>query len=198
MDEQASGLASKGARDAVARDKEVALMNQHSKDLAVLQDSPYHLLKRAAQYAAGLYMNKAAKSGLTQRQLTVMLAIENADGLSQTELVKITGIDRSTLADMISRLAAQGYVQRRRTRNDARTNTVTLTTAGKTTLKNARPSASIVDAEILSAIPANRRKSFIACLKILASKIDAEKNGTPSLSDRTQRTAKPARQTPQR
>ena len=55
------------------------------------------------------------------------------DGKSQTELVKITGIDRSTLADLVARLMAQGYVQRRRTKEDARTNSVRLTPHGKKT-----------------------------------------------------------------
>ena len=78
-----------------------------------LEKSPYHLLKRAAQYAANIYMADVGKSGLTQRQFTVLTVVDGNEGISHTSLVKATGIDRSTLADMISRLAAQGYLRLR-------------------------------------------------------------------------------------
>ena len=100
------------------------------RDIRQFTRSPYHLLKRAAQYAADIYMEEVGKSGLTQRQFTVLYAVEQNDGVSQTLLVKLTGIDRSTLADLVARLMAQGYLQRRRTRDDGRTNTVRITAAG--------------------------------------------------------------------
>ena len=42
--------------------------------------------------------------------------------MSQTQLAKLTGIDRSTLAELVARLLDQGYLQRRRTKDDGRTN----------------------------------------------------------------------------
>ena len=102
-----------------------------NKDVKQLSRSPYHLLKRAAQYAAHIYQEEVGKSGLTQRQYTVLLAVDQHEGISQTRLVKLTGIDRSTLADLVARLLAQGYLQRRRTKDDARTNSVRITAAGK-------------------------------------------------------------------
>ena len=88
------------------------------KDVKQFSRSPSHLLKRAAQYANLIYMGEVGKSGLTHRQYTVLLAVDNNDGKSQTELVKLTGIDRSTLADLVARLLAQGYLQRKRTKDD--------------------------------------------------------------------------------
>ena len=112
-----------------------------------LEKSPYHLLKTAAQYAANIYMADVGKSGLTQRQYTVLAAVDGNDGVSQTDLVKITGIDRSTLADLISRLVAQGYLQRKRCKDDARTNNVRLTAAGRRTLQSAQPGAAEVPSQ---------------------------------------------------
>jgi DNA-binding MarR family transcriptional regulator len=139
-----------------------------------LEKSPYHLLKRAAQYAANIYMADVGRSGLTQRQYTVLTAVEANDGISQTELVKLTGIDRSTLADMISRLHAQGYVQRRRCKTDARANNVRLTAAGRRALGTARPGAADVDKQLLAAIPAGKRKEFVEMLGILAAQLNCE------------------------
>ena len=101
-----------------------------NKDVKQLSRSPYHLLKRAAQYAAHIYQGEVGKSGLTQRQFTVLFAVDRNEGISQTALVKLTGIDRSTLADLVARLLAQGYLQRRRTKDDARTNSLRITAAG--------------------------------------------------------------------
>jgi DNA-binding MarR family transcriptional regulator len=42
------------------------------------------------------------------------------EGLSQTGIVARTGIDRSTLADLVRRLQRKGLLQRRRTKDDAR------------------------------------------------------------------------------
>ena len=47
------------------------------KDVKQFSRSPSHLLKRAAQYANLLYMGEVGKSGLTHRQFTVLLAVDN-------------------------------------------------------------------------------------------------------------------------
>jgi len=134
--------------------------------------SPSHLLKRAAQFSSHIYMGEVGKSGLTHRQFTVLLAVDNNDGKSQTELVKLTGIDRSTLADLVARLMAQGYLQRRRTKDDGRTNAIRITAVGKKMLKMAQPGAEEVDRQLLSLIATADRKPFLDNLAVLAAEMD--------------------------
>jgi DNA-binding MarR family transcriptional regulator len=131
-----------------------------------------HLLKRAVQYSVHLYMDDAGKTGLTHRQFIVLQATDANDGKSQTELVKITGIDRSTLADLVARLMAQGYLQRKRSKDDARANAVRLTLAGKKALKSAQSGAEDVDKKLLSLVPSADRKPLIDCLANLAAEMD--------------------------
>lgn len=138
-------------------------------DIKQLEKSTYHLLKRAGQHAANLYVDKVGKNGLTQRQFAVLLAIDENSGLSQINLVALTGIDRSTLADLVGRLIAQGYVRRKRDKNDGRRNILNLTAAGKRALERAEPGVASVDRKLTSLIPVEHRKSFRAALKILAS-----------------------------
>ena len=151
-----------------------------AKDMRQLARSPYHLLKRAAQYAADIYMGEVGASGLTQRQFTVLLAVDQNDGITQTALVKLTGIDRSTLADLVARLAAQGYVQRRRDKDDGRANLVRITTVGKKALRSVQPGAEEVDKAILAAIPNSQRKAFLDGLACLAQKLDDIENMSKS------------------
>jgi DNA-binding MarR family transcriptional regulator len=158
-----------------------------------LEKSPYHLLKRAAQNAANIFMADVGKRGLTQRQYTVLTAVEANEGISQTELVNTTGIDRSTLADMISRLVAQGYLLRKRCKEDARTNKVRLTAAGRRALSSAQPGAADVDKQILASIPAAKRKEFVEMLSLLAADSNGLEATAAKRTKSAKRSAKPAK-----
>jgi DNA-binding MarR family transcriptional regulator len=56
---------------------------------------------------------------LTPRQVAVLTTVAENEGLSQTGIVDCTGIDRSTLADLVRRLKLKGLLERRRTKEDA-------------------------------------------------------------------------------
>jgi len=98
---------------------------------------------------------------LTPRQLAVLVTVANNEGLSQTGLVDRTGIDRSTLADIVRRMQRKGLLQRRRTKEDARAYAVKLTDEGRRVLRIAEPLSRRVDDRILEALPAKQREQFI-------------------------------------
>ena len=133
-----------------------------------LENSTYNLLKRASQVAANLYLEKNGNSGLTQRQFVVLMAINHNDGISQAGLVDITGIDRSTMAELTGRLVAQGYIRSRKDKNDGRRNVLKLTAPGRRAMGEASPGIASVDRKLSSLIPVEHRKSFRKALKILA------------------------------
>lgn len=161
-----------------------------TKEVKQLSRSVSHLLKRAVQYSIHLYMNEAGKSGLTHRQFTVLMAADAHDGRSQTELVQMTGIDRSTLADLVARLLAQGYLQRKRSKDDARTNSIRLTPIGKKMLKQAQAGAEEVDKQLLAALPSTDRKSLLECLATLAAEMDKVEEDEPETAGRKLRPRK--------
>ena len=82
------------------------------------------------------------------------------EGLSQTGLVDRTGIDRSTLADIVRRMQRKGLLQRRRTREDARAYAVKLTDEGRRLLRVAEPLGKRVDERILDALPTKQRMTL--------------------------------------
>lgn len=141
---------------------------QESQQVKQLERSTYHLLKRAAQTASDLYADKVGRDGLTQRQFAVLVALKIHEGASQTALVKITGIDRSTMADLVARLISHGYLLRKRDKLDGRRNVLKLTAEGRRTLQRAEPGVASVDRKIASLIPKEHRKSFRAALKTLS------------------------------
>jgi DNA-binding MarR family transcriptional regulator len=133
-----------------------------------LSRSPIHLLHRAGQCAGDIFHAEMKDGDLTPRQLAVLLTVANNEGLSQTGLVDRTGIDRSTLADIVRRMQKKGLLQRRRTKEDARAYAVRLTDEGRRVLRTAEPLAKRVDERILEAIPAKQRDQFIEDLLAIA------------------------------
>ncbi|MCP5431725.1 MAG: winged helix DNA-binding protein [Alphaproteobacteria bacterium] len=160
-----------------------------------LDTAPGHLLRRAQQFAYDLYMEEVGRSGLTPRQFTVLHAVQQDEGLSQTDLVRKTGIDRSTLADMISRLLKKGLLQRERTKTDQRANAVSITAAGKRALDGAMPKVSKAEDRILQSVDSKLRSDFVAALTQIAAKMDAAEMPKPTArkARATKAKAKPAR-----
>ncbi len=132
-----------------------------------LEQSPIHLLHRAGQCAGDVFQSEMRTEDLTPRQYAVLVAVAEREGLSQTNLVEMTGIDRSTLADIIRRMLKKGLVQRRRTKEDARAYAVKLTEEGRRMLQSAVPMARKVDDRILEALPTAQRERFLTDLNTI-------------------------------
>ena len=126
--------------------------------------SSVHLLHRAGQCADDLFTSSTADVQLTPRQFTVLSSAATVEGASQTDLVESTGIDRSTLADIVRRLVERGLLERERTRRDARMYAVQVTAAGKELLARARPATQESECRLLAAVDAADREAFLRSL----------------------------------
>src|SRR5690348_3240137 len=133
-----------------------------------LSESPSHLIRRCAQYFGDLYAHEAGTSDLTKQQYTLLSALEHNDGVSQTALVDITGIDRSTLAEMVRRMLDKGLLSRERTEEDQRANAVAISPSGRKALRTARNAADRAERMLLEALPAPDRPKFVKALREIA------------------------------
>jgi len=138
-----------------------------------LSQSPSHLLRRAVQYANDLFSREPGASDLTKQQFTVLSAVEQNEGMSQTDLVGITGIDRSTLAEMIRRMIEKGLLDRERTESDQRANAVRIAASGKKALRSARTASERVERMLLSSLPATDRTKFLKMLSVVVGQAEA-------------------------
>lgn len=136
----------------------------HSGD-AALDRSPSHLLHRALQLALDIYAEEIGPGSLTQRQYAALSAVGAKEGCTQSDLVRATGIDRSTLAELVARLIGKGLLDRERSTLDARANTVRLTPEGRAAIEAAAPRVALADDRILALMPAGRRDGFIRTLR---------------------------------
>lgn len=132
--------------------------------VAAFERSPSHLLRRALQLSLDIYGEETGPGAITQRQYAVLAAVAAREGAAQTELVRITGIDRSTLAEMAARMIGRGLLERERSATDARANAVRLTEAGRETLEAAWPRAAAADARLLKLLSKGRRRDDLVDL----------------------------------
>jgi MarR family transcriptional regulator, temperature-dependent positive regulator of motility len=136
-----------------------------------LDRSPIHLLHRASQAVEQAFATWS-RGKVTPRQLVTLIAIEESEGLNQTQLMERTGIDRSTTSEMIRRLQRKGLIQRRRSSQDARAYTVKLTDEGRRLLRSVMPVAAGVDRSVLGALPTSERKPFMAALALIVDAME--------------------------
>lgn len=146
-----------------------------AEHIGALARSPSHLLHRVLQLALDIYAEESGSGGITQRQYAVLAAVAENEGVTQTGLVRATGIDRSTLADMVARMITKGHLERQRSDQDARANTVSLTAAGAAVLEESRPKVAMADARILALLKPSKREGFLDLLADMAvSDVHAE------------------------
>jgi len=156
-----------------------------------LSQSVTHLLHRVLQLALDFHAEASGPGGLTQRQYTVLTAAGAGDGVSQSDLVRATGIDRSTLADLVARMIAKGLLERERSLTDARANTVRLSDAGRAALSEGGKPAAKSDAKLLDLLPPKKRESFVKTLATLAAAADVADTPAKAAKDKTEKTKKP-------
>ncbi len=136
-----------------------------------LATSASHLLHRAEQLASDRFAQLVGDA-VTLRQFAVLAAIAETPGLSQSELVRATGVDRSTLADMVTRMEKRGWITRTAAPLDGRAHAVRLAPAGVAVLASATQHARAADAAILDLLPRTKRRTFHNILSKLAKLAD--------------------------
>ena len=142
-----------------------------------LESSPIQLLHRVCQCADNIFYREIGWGALTPRQYAILVTVSHNEGLNQMHLVEKTGIDRSTMSDVLYRMSEKGLLHRQRTMEDLRAYAVKLTKEGWRVLESADPLARLVDEKMLAALPGRqRKKQFIHDLNTLVGVLT---NGAP-------------------
>ena len=134
-----------------------------------LAEAPSHLMRRCEQFFADLYAREPGARDLTISQFTVLAALEHNEEVSQTGLVELTGIDRSTLAEMIRRMLERGLITKRRTEDDLRAYAVSITQGGRKALRSGRAAADRAEKAMLEGLPPAEPPRFVKQLAAIAA-----------------------------
>ncbi len=133
--------------------------------------SPIHLLHRASQRADGLFARQVRPSDLTPRQFIVLQAVADKNGLSQTDIMAVTGIDRSSTAALVRTLVKNGLLKRRRTRRDARVYAVRITSSGRQMLEAGISATRAAEDELF--LPVSEKERLLLVNLLMRVAIDA-------------------------
>ena len=135
---------------------------------------------------------KNVLAGLKAREERIRNDIAEAEGASQSDLVRITGVDRSTLAEMMARMESRGLIVRAAAADDGRAKSVRLTAMGRRKLDLGVPAIRVVDRALLAAVSTPRRAAFQAILSELSDAADREHVATEQAERGARKTAAPA------
>lgn len=158
-----------------------------------LSHSPSHLLHRAQQLAAIQSASALKEAGLTLRQFAVLSVLTEKDKRSQSELVDKTGIDRSTMADMVARMEKSGLLVRTASNLDARAKLVEITSNGEDAHEKAVVAVAAADDQLMASLPKGQRKTFLAILSTFANASepgDAPQNKAKKKADKKKKKKK--------
>jgi DNA-binding MarR family transcriptional regulator len=131
-----------------------------------LLDAPGHLLRRNHQRSYDIFTRHVGDD-VTRQQIALLIALTKQPGSSQRDLVDATGIDKSTLKEMIGRMIARGWIERSKDPNDSRAWTMRITPEGEVMLSERIAAVAAAQREIVAPLPESYRDIFIKSLRIL-------------------------------
>ena len=126
-----------------------------------------HLIRCAQQVHTALW-GEAFAGELTGPQCAVLFVISGTPEIGQKHLGELAALDRSTAADLISRLARRGWVRRDRSPSDARVRTLLLTDEGREVVDRAGPGVQPVQDRLLEPLDPSERSRFMDQLRRVA------------------------------
>ena len=134
------------------------------------------LLHRAAQRMRGATGEEAQKHRIQLRDYIVLSALDKAPGLTQTELARALGLDKTTLMSQLDQLERMGLVVRRSDRRDRRARIPEITGAGNALRAKVASSCASVEAAAVDGFGHDQVQLF---RKMLAGIIgDSEDRGS--------------------
>src|SRR6202045_2683522 len=98
--------------------------------------APGYLFRRMQQIAVSIFVEECRAYDLTPVQFASLVAIHTHPGIDATRLSAVIAFDRSTLGNVIERLQAKGFIERKPSREDKRVKLLYLTKSGVALLRD--------------------------------------------------------------
>lgn len=127
-------------------------------------------LQRICQRLEAHFIDEADHLDITPRQLLVLAAASGVSGASQADLADRTGVDRSTMAEIVARLSKKGLLTRHKSEIDGRAYEVFITEAGEKVLEEASLTARRAEEMFLDSFPSHDRAHLLALCQSRASR----------------------------
>jgi DNA-binding MarR family transcriptional regulator len=124
---------------------------------------PGHLLRRAVQ-VMNLLWDEEVSHTITSPQFAALNALYNQSNLDQRTLGERISLDRSTMAEVVSRLSSRGLIRTQRDTRDGRRKTITLTTKGLRSVQQLIPRTHAMTDRLVGPLGARQRDELLRLL----------------------------------
>lgn len=125
-----------------------------------LDDEPLrhtgHLLRRAQQLHLAVWLRDVS-SETSSVQFAALTVLDQRPRASQRELGRVLDLDRSTIADLVTRMVRRGLIERERDGGDRRRNVLQLTSAGRDELAHLRPRVEAIEPTLTAGLRPRER-----------------------------------------
>lgn len=125
---------------------------------------PGYLVRRLHQIHYALFFEECHDFGITPVQYGLLTILSGNPDSDQISLAQALGIDRTNVADVLSRLAQRGLIDRTRSTEDKRMVLARLTSEGEKLVAAMHPAMSRAQERLLDTLDAEERDAFLATL----------------------------------
>jgi MarR family transcriptional regulator, lower aerobic nicotinate degradation pathway regulator len=131
---------------------------------------PTTMVMRAASGARALLMDGLGSCGVAKYHYLVLTALATGGSLSQADLSRLTGIDRSDMVATVNDLAERGAITRDVDPGDRRRNLITMTPDGAALLERLEAAVTGAQERLLAGLDAGDRARLVELLgRVLAN-----------------------------
>jgi MarR family transcriptional regulator, temperature-dependent positive regulator of motility len=130
-------------------------------------EMPGHLARRFQQIAVAVFLAEVGEAGydLTPVQYAALAAVGADPGIDQVTLAGLIAFDRTTIAGVIDRLVLKGLMKRQESSRDRRARELTLTAAGRRTLRSVTPAVEAAQRVMLRGLTEKEAKELVRLLQ---------------------------------
>ncbi len=139
-----------------------------------LYERPGFLLRRSHQISVSIFERACADLSLTPAQYGVLSIVDAQPAIDQTRLARALALDKVTVQRVLKGLQARGLCVREPAAPGRRQMAVTLTTAGRALLQQARMPVQQAYRELLSPFSEAEQATLVALLQRLTEVLERE------------------------
>jgi DNA-binding MarR family transcriptional regulator len=141
-------------------------------DLGHLTDSIAYQVRRAHLAVLRDFGQRLAEVDIVPRHIGLLVFVQLNPGAAQGRIAAAIELDRSTIVPIINRLEEGGFLERRASKEDARSNGLWLTRKGARILDQLHALGDARDEAMLDGFSVSERRALLKLIKRLIANLD--------------------------
>ena len=132
-----------------------------------IDDMPGHLARRFQQIAVAVFLAEVDDAGydLTPVQYVALATVGANRAIDQVSLAGLIAFDRTTIGGVVDRLVTKGLITRQESSRDRRARELTITAAGRQTLRAIAPAVEAAQTTMVRGLTEREANELVRLMK---------------------------------